>query len=150
MFAQAAAIVFWILLGAFGVFAGARLNIGTLEAPDAGLMPALAGSAVVIFGVVALWQAVLENRRANAQAALAPTTSVAQMPLWAPLSAVVLLSFYAALFERVGFVPATFVLIVLLARLLGSGGWISALVLGALASSISYAVFKLGLGVPLP
>ena len=138
----AAAIGCWIVLGAVGIWAGMQLGTGSLAAPAAGLMPALAGAALVIFGVVALGQKLGEKVHVR--------TSASHRRLAAPLAAVALLFLYAVLFEKVGFVPSTFVLIVALARLAGSGGWVSALLLGAIASAASHLVFKLALGVPLP
>lgn len=142
MLAQIVSVVFWMVLGAVGIWTGMQLNIGSLAAPEAGLMPALAGAALMVFGVVALGEKLAEK--------VVSQPAAPSQRLVAPLAAVVLLTLYALFFEKIGFVPSTFVLIVALARLLGSGGWISALLLGAAASGASYVVFRLALGVPLP
>ena len=57
---------------------------------------------------------------------------------------------YSLLLEPVGLLPATFLLLTGLARLLAAPGWTAPVVFGALGTGGSYALFDLWLGVPLP
>ncbi len=60
-----------------------------------------------------------------------------------------LLLVYALLFTRLGFIPASFLVVTILARLFDAS-WTKALVTGALLATGSYFLFTEGLGIGLP
>ena len=121
---------------------GRRYPLDTLAEPGPGVFPLAAGTALL---GLALWQLVATpGGRAPDADSLAPSHRGAP---W--LVAAVLVT-YAAVLPTVGFVLASFALVVVTARLMGLPGWWRPLALGAGVAIATRLVFLTWLGVPLP
>jgi putative tricarboxylic transport membrane protein len=125
------------------LLAGRRYALDTLAAPGPGVFPLAGGLALL---ALAAWQFATAGRIARPPTADAREASRGRVPL---VMAVVLI-LYAAALPVVGFLLASFVLVLVAARLMGLPGWWrpAALALGVVA--VSRVVFVTWLGVPLP
>jgi putative tricarboxylic transport membrane protein len=121
------------------LFAARRYPLDTLATPGPGVMPLVAGVALL---AAAIWLFVAPGP--------ARTVAAPGQLLRAPLILAATLVLYAALLPRVGFVVSSLVLVIVSARLMGLPGWWrpAALALGLIAAS--HVVFVRWLGVPLP
>ena len=123
------------------LLAGRRYPLDTLATPGPGIFPLAAGLALL---GQAAWQ-FLAARRA------APTVDAAcDQSARAPLLMSAALVLYAVALPRLGFLPTSFALVVVAARLMGLDGWWrpAALALGVAVGS--RVIFGTWLGVPLP
>jgi putative tricarboxylic transport membrane protein len=122
--------------------AGRRYPLDTLVTPGPGIFPLAVGVALL---AVAGWILVARGRDPSSTAADMGSPR-RRTPL--VLSAVLVL--YAALLPAMGFVLASFALVVVAARLMGLAGWWQPLALGAGVVAATRVVFVSWLGVPLP
>jgi putative tricarboxylic transport membrane protein len=134
------------VLLAFGLFAAAQasgLRFGTVAAPGPGFFPlglAMALCLAAIGLIVRAW-------RGAAADVWTPTPDARRFAVAGTLGALLV---YALVLEWLGFLLATFVLLVFFFRALQRQSWL-VVVAGSLATSIlSYLVFKTWLGVNLP
>jgi putative tricarboxylic transport membrane protein len=134
------------VLLAFGLFAVAQargLRFGTVAAPGPGFFPLCLAMAVCLAAVgliVRAW-------RAAPAGAPAPTAGPRRFAVAGTLGALLV---YALVLEWLGFLLATFALLVFFFRALQRQSWL-VVVTGSLATSLlSYLVFKTWLGINLP
>jgi hypothetical protein len=130
------------LLAVAYLLVGREYPLDTLAAPGPGVFPL---AAAIALAVLAAWQLVAAGRHPSAPAAAAAASAQR-----APLVMAVALVAYAAALPRLGFLPTSFALVVVAARLMGLPGWWrpGALALGVTAGS--RLIFVHWLGVPLP
>ena len=138
------------VLLAFGLFAVAQasgLRFGTVAAPGPGFFPlclAVALSLAAVGLIVRAWRAAPAGAPAPAPA---PTADPRRFAVAGTLGALLV---YALVLEWLGFLLATFALLVFFFRALQHQSWL-VVVAGSLATSLlSYLVFKTWLGVNLP
>ena len=143
------------------LLAARRYPLDTLATPGPGVVPLLAGVALL---AVAIWLCVtsgrvgatrISNRPPTARAGLAdPATTIraglADPATTKPAMLAVALVLYAALLPRLGFIVSSFALIVLAARLMGARGWWRPAALALGVAGAGYWLFARWLGVPLP
>jgi len=143
------------------LLAARRYPLDTLATPGPGVVPLLAGVALL---AVAIWLCVtsartgatrVSGRPPSARAGLAdpPTTiraGLADPATTKPAMLAVALVLYAALLPRLGFIVSSFALIVLAARLMGARGWWRPAALALGVAGAGYWLFARWLGVPLP
>jgi putative tricarboxylic transport membrane protein len=122
--------------------AGRPYPLDTLAAPGPGVFPLAAGLALL---VVAAWMFVAAGRESASGAAGAEAASPRT-----PLALAAVLVLFAAALPALGFVLASFALVVVTARLMGLPGWWRPLALGAGVVAATRLVFVTWLGVPLP
>jgi hypothetical protein len=122
------------------LLAGRRYPLDTLATPGPGIFPLAAGVALL---ALAIWQFFAARR------AIPDPAAGAAVPR-APLIMSIVLALYAAALPVLGFVPTSFALVLVAARLTGLDGWwrLAALALGVTVAS--RALFGTWLGVPLP
>jgi len=89
-----------------------------------------------------------EGGRFKARAA--PTEPAPSRARWSPVVLAVALVLYAALLPRLGFVVASFALVVVASRLMGAPGWWRPALLALSVTGVGYLLFARWLGVPLP
>jgi hypothetical protein len=131
--------------------------LDTLATPGPGVFPLAAG---LLLLALAAGQAAVALRARSAPAApalpsAAPALPSAAVPArqgpavraWALMAA---LAGYAAAAGTVGFLTASFVLVVVASRLLGAAGWLRPAALALGVTLAAYALFVVWLGVPLP
>ena len=148
------------------LLAGRRYPLETLATPGPGIVPALAGLALL---GAAIWLFVVAGSVSPARAAgglpeirVAPTRpteptlqhpaeSAPRRPIqWPALLMAGVLVLYAALLPRLGFVASSFALVVVSSRLMGLKGWWRPVALALGVTGAAYLLFARWLGVPLP
>jgi len=133
----------WTAAGLAVVWLAWTLGIGRLDEPGPGLMSFWLG---ILIAAIGAWQlfALLAARQPSA---IEPWTRGGVLRV---ATVVVLLTVYILLFEVVGFVLTTFVLLTVLFGVLAGIRWHWAVVLGAVLTSANYGLFKMLLGTQLP
>ncbi|HEY5725094.1 MAG TPA: tripartite tricarboxylate transporter TctB family protein [Methylomirabilota bacterium] len=124
------------------LLAGRRYPLDTLATPGPGIFPLAAGVGLLILAVCLFVSA----SWASAPEAVAEDVTSSGTPL--VMAAVLVL--FAATLPALGFVLASFALVVVAARLMGLQGWWRPLALGAGLALATRLVFVTWLGVPLP
>lgn len=127
----------------FGVLVAVRslsLGVGGWRAPGPGFLPLVVGVAASLLGAGLASSRTPQGFRADLQ----------QPSRRKLLAASVLLGGYALGLDRLGFVPATFVLIVVWLRVVGRSPWREAALVAAAATTAMYAIFVRWLAIPLP
>jgi len=132
------------------LLAGRRYALDTLATPGPGVVPVVAGLALL---GVAIWLFVVAGsaRPARSVGGLPETGVAPRHPVARP--AIVLaaaLVLYAAVLPRLGFLASSFALVVVASRLMGADGWWRPAALAVGVTAASYLVFVRWLGVPLP
>jgi hypothetical protein len=130
------------------LLSGRRYALDTLATPGPGIFPLAAGLALL---ALAVWQFMAAGRIA------APRTPAARPAVDAPAPALTrtpqimtaVLVAYAAALPVVGFLPASFVLVVVAARLMGLPGWWRPAALALGVTVACHVIFVTWLGVPL-
>jgi hypothetical protein len=122
------------------LMAGRRYPLDTLATPGPGIFPLAAGLALL---GLALWQ-FLAARWAP------PPAGAAGQVTRGPLLMSAALVIYAAALPRLGFLPTSFALVVVAARLMGLEGWWRPAALAVGVTLASRVIFGSWLGVPLP
>jgi hypothetical protein len=129
-----------LALGAF--FESMKLPFGSVSAPGAGFFPAVLAGLLAVAALLASLEALRETERVMAQGSRLTWTKIV-------LTVGSLLAF-AFLLETLGYLMTTFLFVVFLLRAVERKGWGLAVAVGFSASFVSYVVFGLLLGTPLP
>ena len=132
------------LLAIAYLLADRRYPLDTLAVPGPGLFPLIAGLALL---ALAGWQFATARPAAHSGDGRARGESAA---IRGPLVLALVLVVYAAVLPRVGFVPASLLLVFVASRLMGLAGWWRPAALALGVTIASYVVFVTWLGVPLP
>ena len=138
---MSAAIVLFAF-GAVTVLLSLSLPLGSLRMPGSGLFPLVLGAFLMSLAAVQIWT---ERRRAPEGGAAAGPRGDA--PRVAAFMAVVVGT--VALLPAVGYLAASFLLVLGLLRVLGVR-WLVALAIAAVAAGLARVVFVGLLGIPLP
>lgn len=132
-----------LVFGLFALVQARGLRFGTVAAPGPGFFPLCLAAALCLVSVGLLVRALRQPALAGGPAA-APAGRFA---VGGTLSALLV---YALVLERVGFLLATFGLLLFFFKALQRRGWLTA-VGGSIATALlAYLVFKIWLGVHLP
>jgi hypothetical protein len=127
------------------LLAGRRYALDTLATPGPGVVPLIAGLALL---ATAVWLFVAATRTIAPSAPIEPS---ARSPMrWTPLVLCAALVLYTVLLPRLGFVASSFALVVVAARLMGAQGWWRPAALGLGVAAVTHVLFARWLGVPLP
>jgi hypothetical protein len=122
--------------------AGRGYPLDTLAAPGPGVFPLAAGLALL---ALAGWQLATAGRTVG-RAVADPAEVTRRQPLVMAAGLVL----YAAALPVIGFLSASFALVVVAARLMGLPGWWRPVALALGVVAVSRVVFVTWLGVPLP
>lgn len=132
-----------LLLGIAVVYYGVSvLSMGTIQEPGPGFFPVICGSGIVILCVI--WFVTCLKKE----------TCVT--PLWgkgewqAPLTAVILITLYAALMETIGYVLSTVIFLIAWQQAIEREKWIKTGIIAIVGTAAMYMMFSYLLGVPLP
>jgi putative tricarboxylic transport membrane protein len=138
-------ILFWILLSLFILFFSHDIGLGEFRSPGPGLMPFLVGAMLLLISIYALIRSAAKERQVTAA-----SRGEGEHFRFPKIGLVLLfLLAYALLLEIIGYLVATFLMLVLLFRNAGVRGWISALVISLVTALATYAFFTyLGLRFP--
>lgn len=130
-------------LAGYVLFASGNLRIGNFRVPQTGFFPRVLGVLLVLLTVGELVRAL----RQAETAATEPIPSEGLRRIGATLA--IMLGF-ALVLEWLGFLLATFALMVLLLRAIEAPRWPKVIVVASIAAGLSYGLFAWLLGVPLP
>lgn len=137
--------IFFIGTGGAICVASVGYSLGTLSAPDSGLMPFLTGSGMVLLGTAGFVDATLRHRRGERWEPIVRGTRWQKS-----LQVVAALAAYALLLKPLGFLLCTILLLAFLLRAIAPQRW-PVVIGGALAAAgAAYAVFELWLQAQLP
>jgi putative tricarboxylic transport membrane protein len=135
--------LFWLALAVPAAVEAWRLHVGTLRAPGAGFLPFYAA---ILLGALALVSLVQDLK----------TMSGPASALWGGVrwgrwgTMVVALFLYVAFLERLGFLLTTFLLMLVLFRLLEAYRWTTVLLCALLTMGTAYVFFVVLLDSRLP
>ncbi len=126
------------------LFESTRLRIGSFRVPQTGFFPRVLGILLVLLTLIELLRALRQPESANAPGKIA---SEGWIRIGATLATML---GFALVLERLGFLLATFFLMVLLLRAIEAPRWPKVLIVALITSLLSYGLFAWLLGVPLP
>ena len=126
------------------LFESTRLRIGSFRVPQTGFFPRVLGFLLVLLTLIELLRALRQPESANASAKIASEG-------WFRIGAILATMIgFALVLERLGFLLATFILMVLLLRAIEAPRWSKVIIVALVTSLLSYGLFAWLLGVPLP
>lgn len=133
----------WLALAALAAVGAWRLEVGTLHSPGAGFLPFYAA---ILFGVLA-FVSLLQDLRALS----GPATEIWGGVRWGRwLTMAASLFIYVAVLEWLGFMLATFLLMLALFRLLEPYRWTTVILFSLLTMGSAYLFFVVLLDSRLP
>jgi putative tricarboxylic transport membrane protein len=147
-----------IALGTFVTFYSYySLKLGILISPDAGFMPFLCGTALILLGIVWRIQTLISKSPRQAKHAAEPSETACEVKA-APLRAsriklclaFVATVIYASLFERIGFFLSTLLFMLGWQMAVERQRWLKAIIITILCAAAMYTLFKILLRVELP
>lgn len=144
MNSEKASYFFWLFCGLLLLEESYRLNIGVLRRPGPGLFPFLIGIIIVVFSFILLVQSPLNKFEKEEKKGKVNYRNL--------ILCLISLYAYSLIFEWLGFIPSTFLLIIFLIRFMGieKRGWILIIMAAFLITTLSYALFKIWLHAALP
>ena len=131
-------------LAGYVLFESSNLRIGTFRVPQTGFFPRVLG---VLLALLTVGELVRVLRLAETTAAPERIPSEGWLRIGATLA--IMLGF-ALVLEWLGFLLATFLLMVLLLRAIEAPSWSKVIIVASITSVLSYGLFAWLLGVPLP
>jgi len=134
----------WILLSGVVAIEAWRLGFGSFGRPGPGFVPFLAAAAMGGLAVVALAQSILERSAAAAERIFSRREILRVLLMIAMLLA------YVLLWNVLGFLAATFPLLLYLYRVVEPLRWRTAFIAAALTLLVAYLLFSTVLGARLP
>jgi putative tricarboxylic transport membrane protein len=144
--ASIAAAVILLGLAGFILFEVRKLPLGSLRVPQTALFPATLAVLLLLFSLAVL---VLAFRQSGS--APGPAPQRIDSAGWSRIGAtLVALVGFALVLEWIGYLPSTFILMVLLLRAIEAQKWLVVFSVALLTSLLSYFLFAWLLGVPLP
>jgi hypothetical protein len=136
----------WIVLGISQCVGSIPLGLGEWVEPGTGFMPFVIGLVMIVLGIALFLEASTVLRK----------DPKIKISVWSEvywrrvLYVVLLLAAYAAVLPKIGYLIATFLVMVFLLKSGEPVKWISAIMVGILASAISYVIFGVWLNVSFP
>lgn len=134
--------IFWIIFGLLLIGESYRLNLGELRKPGSGLFPFLIGISIVLFSFILLIQTLLNKAEKREEKERLNYRKI--------ILCLVSLYAYALIFEWLGFIPSTFLLIIFILKFIEQRGWFLVFITALLTAIISYALFEIWLQATLP
>lgn len=140
-----AAVILVALAGSI-LFEVRKLPLGSLRVPQTAFFPSTLALLLLFFSLAAL---LLAFRQTESESGPPPQKidSAGWSRIGATLAALV---GYALALERIGYLPSTFILMILLLRAIEAQKWYVVLSVALLTALLSYFIFARLLGVPLP
>lgn len=136
----------WIAFAFVVCLGGLRLGFGSFHSPQAGFMPFLAGLLLGILAIADLLQGFLHKWERDKS----------DKVIWADihwgklLITLGVLILYTVLFSTLGFIIATFLLLLFLYQVMERRCWATVLVAAVVTTGLFYLAFKVGLDSQLP
>jgi putative tricarboxylic transport membrane protein len=121
-----------------------KLPFGKLSSPQAGFFPLILAAILAAFSLLLLGQAIKERQEGASAFRIGPGT-------WKRISlAIGALVAFALVFESLGYITSTFLLIAFLLRAVERQKWWLVAVVAFSTSLVTYLIFGLFLETPLP
>ncbi len=135
--------VFWLLFAIYVSVEAYRLGLGSWRNPGDGYFPFGAGLLLGIMSLSTLIKPPGMSEKAS--------DSISEELKWENVVVVLMtMVLYVFLFNKIGFVPCTFLLFVFLLRVIGHGRWVTSIVVGFIVTLSSYVLFEILLKAELP
>jgi len=134
--------LFWAGVGIFFALGTVKLKLGTFRNPGPGFIPLGIALLLLFFSLFTV-----------AKALVKPTGRTREIPWKRPVLVIGAVFLYGLLLSVVGFLPATFILMVILLGLLmevEKRKWVYVLLFSAVAALGAWLVFSVFLRVPFP
>ena len=136
----------WIALGVAQCGEAVNLGLGSVSEPGTGFMPFVLGLVMILLAVSLLLEATFTIKK-NPQ----KKTSLWSEVYWKRVFYITLLLLsYALLLPKLGYLIATFLVMVFLLKSGEPVKWPAAILMGALTSGLSYLIFGIWLNVSFP
>ena len=136
----------WILFGLGECVQAWMLGLGTISEPEGGFMPFVVGAVIILLAGCLFFEVSFLSRE----------KTDSKVDLWSGVHwkrvvlVILFLSAYALLLPKLGFLVATFLLMVFLLRSGDPIKWPATLLAGVLTSGLSYLIFGTWLRVSFP
>ncbi len=143
-----AASVFWLMIGSYVAVHTYKLGLGSFRRPGPGLVFFLSSLLFIALGAIDLAGTFVRESRKDKEKE--------KKPLWREvrwqkvLVVLVGLSVYVYIFNFVGFILSTFLLLVFLFKAVEPTKWWVAIVSSVITIIFSYLIFEIWLQVPFP
>lgn len=138
--------VFLIAVGLAFLLGGVQLGIGHLHEPGPGFFPLLIGGVVFFLSLLQFIGSYADRAGFSKQGGFWK-----EKESWKRVSSSLFsLVFYLLFLDYLGYIATTFPFLLYLIKFTGKKGWPSSILIAALASLISYLLFRVGMEVPLP
>lgn len=129
------------------LYAGREYSLDSLASPGPGVFPLATGLALLL---LAAGQAITDATRRRRDTTPRAPGYRSPYQRRAPLFMVVLLVAYAVGISVLGFLAASFLLVVLASKLMGADGWWKPALLAAVVTIAVHLTFVAWLGIPFP
>ncbi len=138
--------VFLMAVGLAFLLGGVQLGMGHLHEPGPGFFPLLIGGVVVLLSLLQFIGSYPDRAGFPKQVGFWK-----EKESWKRISSSLFsLVLYLLFLDHLGYIVTTFPFLLYLIKFTGKKGWASSILIAALASLISYLLFKVGMEVPLP
>ena len=135
----------WFFIGVIIVLASIPYGLGGVHSPGTGFMPFLTGLALCILSIIEFVRATRENRKGKRW-----KTLFKDLQWDKPLIALAGLLVYALLWNSLGYLIGTALLVGFLLRVIYPQKWLVVILGAILSSSLSYIIFQIWLEAQLP
>ena len=129
----------WLSLSIFLGIQSIKLGIGSASAPGPGFMPFIVVLILFLLSLLLLITPALSQKKARQKLDLKINA----------FSIAFSIGVYVLIFKKVGYLFATFLLMTVLFRYMGTKKWLWVFAEAFLATILSYLLFKMGLGLNL-
>jgi len=136
--------LFWLMLSVAVIVQSLRMGIGTPANPKIGFMPFGAATAMAILSLILLVRAAKRKERSE------EVYPFSGLRVWRIAGFVVCLVLYIVLLPALGYIIATFLLMLALLALLKRPKWWVLVVFPGLSSIVSYYIFARVFKCPFP
>jgi putative tricarboxylic transport membrane protein len=131
-------------LGGFIFFEASRLTFGSVRVPQTGFFPSILAILLLLFSIALLVQT---HRQPDNDSRGQRITSEAWIRISTSLTAML---GFALLLEKLGFLLSTFIVMLLLLRVIERQNWSRVIAVALATALVSYFLFAWVLNIPLP
>jgi putative tricarboxylic transport membrane protein len=137
--------LFGLLFALYIIKESLALNIGGIHQPGPGFFPLFGGTILAVFSTVLLFRVLVTLRAKGSM-----PRGQREKRRWTVVYAYIGFIVYSLIFEWLGFILSTFLLVIFLLRILEPRKWWSMLLTAAIVASSAYTVFNVFLKSELP
>lgn len=137
--------LFWLLFGMFIIRESVKLGLGKIQEPGPGFVSFLGGVCLLFFSVVLMFQSFLVKPRIMEKGA----PRQIEKP-WGVVFVLIGVLIYVFIFEWLGFIISTFLLVTFLLKYFEQKRWWKILVTAGVVSLSAFLIFNIFLKAELP